>query len=72
MIDAIAAAMAVLDLLTMWRVLVCFLPCGGVAIWLLFNLDRPANVASFIAMLVAGVALGVLWQWRHHKKLRAR
>jgi hypothetical protein len=61
----IATAIAVLDLLTMWRILVCFVPCGGAAIWLLFNLDRPSNVVSFIALLAAGVALGALWQWRH-------
>jgi len=66
-IDTIAAAIGLLDLLMMWRVLVCFVPCAGAAMWLLFNLDRPLNVALFIAMLGAGFALGVLWH-RHHAR----
>lgn len=70
--DVIATAFGVLGLVTMWRVLVCFFPCAAAAIWLLFNLDRPANVVSFIAMLVIGVALGALWQWRHERKLVKR
>lgn len=70
--DVIAAALGVLGLLTTWRFLVCFVVCGSAAIWLLYNLDRPANVVSFIAMLALGVVLGALWQRRSEKRLRAR
>ncbi|HEX4972851.1 MAG TPA: hypothetical protein VFV69_17485 [Steroidobacteraceae bacterium] len=64
--------LAVLDLLTTWRFVSCFFACGSAAIWLLYNLDRPLSVVSFIAMLVVGVVLGAFWQRRHEKKVHAK
>lgn len=66
--DVIVAVLALLDLLTTWRFAICFFAFGSASIWLLFNLDRPLNVVSFIATLLVGVVLGALWQRRHERK----
>ena len=70
--DIIAIVLGVLGLLTTWRFAVCFVLFGSAAIWLLYSLDRPSNVVSFIAMLVLGVVLGALWQRRLEKRVHAR
>ena len=70
MLDFIASALALLELLRHWRFCLCFAASGGAAIGLLFTLSRPWGIAFGVAILVVGIALGIRWQRRHERELQ--